>query len=300
MTSREKSTEEGAPGRPPSGRPYLSVLAGRHAGRLYPLEPGRPCLLGRSSECNPRFPSDLRISLIHASVTAEGEHVLIQDMSKNGTNVGGRLISRERAPVHPGEYIVLSSSDATLRLEWLSDEEVQHRIEPFIDALTRCWRPRHLRSRLADLLESPEDIAHPLSTIMVDIDLFGKFNKEHGQNVGNEVLRSVASCLRTTVADVHPAADVARDGGEEFLLLVPRCDDRQGRELAEEARRRIAALALAHAGQILGVTASFGGATRQPTSDMSLDHIRDLADVMMRKAKKCGRNRVLWEGDPSI
>src|SRR2546428_13587318 len=61
-------------------------------------------------------------------------------------------------------------------------------------------------------------LRHHFSVVMADVDLFKKYNDEHGHPAGDEVLKRVAAIMRDASRDVD---FVARYGGEEFLVMLP-------------------------------------------------------------------------------
>lgn len=102
------------------------------------------------------------------------------------------------------------------------------------DALTGLLNRRGLRQeldeRLGDGRSRPADAGHGgettgLLVLYLDLDGFKAVNDRHGHEAGDEVLRAVASRLRTlTPTD----ALVARMGGDEFIVVVPDTTTTQG------------------------------------------------------------------------
>lgn len=64
--------------------------------------------IGRSSKCDIIIP-DNNISRIHAEISRHGNEFIYRDMSKNGTNVGGRMIHNEKVAIAPGSSVLLSN-----------------------------------------------------------------------------------------------------------------------------------------------------------------------------------------------
>lgn len=128
-----------------------------------------------------------------------------------------------------------------------------------------------------------------VSLVMMDIDHFKRVNDTHGHPVGDAVLRMVAKALRQTVrkSDV-----VSRYGGEEFALIAPETNKEEAIRMAERLRQRVAAEAVALAGQSLSVTASFGVAT-YPNDAGDLRGLVAAADKALYAAKERGRNQVV-------
>ncbi|MGB0734344.1 MAG: GGDEF domain-containing protein, partial [Pontibacterium sp.] len=81
----------------------------------------------------------------------------------------------------------------------------------YIDELTEIPGRRALQRKLSL-------IGKRYTLVMVDIDHFKKFNDTYGHDVGDQVLRLVASKL----AKVNGGGSAFRYGGEEFTLLFPR------------------------------------------------------------------------------
>lgn len=135
----------------------------------------------------------------------------------------------------------------------------------------------------------------PVSVLMCDVDRFKTINDTHGHQSGDEILREAARRMKATVR----AYDlVGRYGGEEFLILLPRCDAEGAERQAERLREAFAAEPFSARGVFLPVTCSFGVASReraQPGDDEAL--IRE-ADTALYAAKEKGRNRVeTFRGD---
>ena len=143
--------------------------------------------------------------------------------------------------------------------------------------------------------------------IMADIDHFKQFNDTHGHDVGDDVLRLVASQLDKTTG----GGRAYRYGGEEFTLLFPAMELAEVRPFIEATRERIASYPLvvrnreqrpkdlregkkqrgqAPKKKVLHVTMSFGAARRN--SGEAIGTLMKRADQALYKAKQNGRNRV--------
>ena len=147
---------------------------------------------------------------------------------------------------------------------------------------------------------------------MLDVDYFKKFNDKHGHEVGDQVLKLVASQL----GKVGSGGAAYRYGGEEFCIVFPRRDAEQCSEALERLREDIEAYQLTlrdkqqrpaanragsrKRGQMavrrrpgtVSVTVSLGLAQR--TAECSTpEEVLKAADAMLYKAKKAGRNRLM-------
>jgi diguanylate cyclase (GGDEF)-like protein len=151
----------------------------------------------------------------------------------------------------------------------------------FDEALLRVvasWR----RSQFAE--------RRPVAAIMFDLDHFGEFNKQHGHQVGDQVLRTFAGLLRGRFRD---ADLVARFGGEEFVVVLEGATRDAAVSIAEEILAALADIGITGPdGMRLAVTASAGCAElgdAEPTGEQLLR----TADVALFMAKRAGRNRVV-------
>lgn len=134
----------------------------------------------------------------------------------------------------------------------------------------------------------------PLSLAMIDIDFFKPFNDNYGHAEGDSALKLTAKSIAATIQ--RPTDLAARYGGEEFVLLLPNTPLKGAEIIAQQACTAIETLAIPHAFSTAAnhITISIGGSTMIATEQSSETLIK-AADSFLYKAKKAGRNRVLWE-----
>jgi diguanylate cyclase (GGDEF)-like protein len=161
---------------------------------------------------------------------------------------------------------------------------LQHlKSEAQTDALTGAANRRGLMRHLGEVHTRALQGEHPYVLMMVDIDHFKAINDQHGHAEGDRVLTRVAKALH----DGLRAGDfVARWGGEEFCVLLPRIRLAEARALAERMTVQIAA-----SGQPR-VTISVGVAEAHLPSETP-EAVIQRADAAMYRAKQSGRNRVV-------
>ncbi|MGN6765592.1 MAG: GGDEF domain-containing protein [Rhizobiaceae bacterium] len=155
------------------------------------------------------------------------------------------------------------------------------------DGLTGTQNRRYFDDALREYLDEFRRIGKPVGLMILDLDHFKQVNDNHGHDVGDEVLREVASCLKdmTRYHDV-----VARLGGEEFAVVAPNMNDEQLMKFAERIRKAISNLAVVSGNVRLKVTSSVGVAVW--TGRASAEDFYRRADKMLYEAKRLGRNRV--------
>lgn len=129
-----------------------------------------------------------------------------------------------------------------------------------------------------------------LCLLLCDIDHFKRVNDTWGHQIGDQVIRYVASVLNAQVKGDFLAA---RYGGEEFALIMPRTKLAAAAEIAERIRTTIKAKTLSRksTGEILGrVTISLGIACSSPGDDAAT--LIGRADACLYQSKRTGRDRV--------
>ncbi|MDP8225551.1 MAG: diguanylate cyclase [Candidatus Lernaella stagnicola] len=161
------------------------------------------------------------------------------------------------------------------------------------DGLTGCFNHRYFQEWLDHELHRATRMPIPISLIICDIDHFKKFNDTYGHPIGDQVLRAVASVLRTSVRKNDLAA---RYGGEEFALVLLNSKAADAVKLAERIRKAVAATEVRFAGERLRVTISMGVAT-YPDQSTEKSTLIDLADKALYAAKQGGRDRVMHAAD---
>ena len=154
------------------------------------------------------------------------------------------------------------------------------------DELTGLANRRAMIAQLEALLTDPDTAQ--LSLLIIDIDYFKLINDRHGHHSGDLALRCVAAMLRTATPE---AALVARQGGEEFVVVLPAAALDEARALAEQLRQRIALLDSEQWQGIDGMTASIG-VTVSPAHGELPDDLLRRADNALYAAKHDGRNCV--------
>ena len=131
------------------------------------------------------------------------------------------------------------------------------------------------------------------SVLMIDVDLFKPINDTYGHGVGDDVLRHIASLIKTSL---RTGDFVARFGGEEFMALLPDTDLEGARIVAEKIREAIQDNPQSTVG---AVTISVGVALASG-SDPEMDAAVRRADAALYEAKRSGRNLVVVAPQPDF
>lgn len=152
------------------------------------------------------------------------------------------------------------------------------------DKLTGAWNRRRLEEVVINEMDRLKRYDHPLSLLIIDIDLFKRINDQHGHTVGDQVLARLASVIQSSL---RASDSLTRWGGEEFIVLSPNTTLSTVSMLAERLRERIATTEFQGIGQI---TVSIGAAECINGETWTAWFMR--ADSALYRAKACGRNQV--------
>jgi len=159
------------------------------------------------------------------------------------------------------------------------------------DQLTGLYNRRFLGTQLEPLVQRAQCGGDPVSVMTIDIDHFKRCNDTFGHDVGDAVLREFAARL---ASNTRPSDYACRQGGEEFIVVMPRTTGDIACLAAERLRRAIAASAfiIPGLGQPLDVTISIGVASTEGADDTP-ETLLKRADQALYEAKRGGRNRVI-------
>lgn len=192
---------------------------------------------------------------------------------------GRRFGQQELEPVRLfGNLAAIAISNAR------SYEEMQR--QAISDGLTGLHNYRHFQETLRAEVSRAERYGESFCLLMMDLDRFKAVNDTVGHQMGDEVLKAVASVMRGCSRE---SDYLARYGGEEFVVILPNTDLGEARLLAERIRTQIASIDIGH--PELRVTTSIGVAS-YPTSALDSDGVLAAADAALLRAKARGRDRV--------
>ncbi len=161
------------------------------------------------------------------------------------------------------------------------------------DSLTGLYNRRALTEHLTRSAARARRHGEQLSVLMIDLDRFKQTNDTHGHDAGDQVLCTVADCMR----DALRAEDVyGRWGGDEFLVVLPHTDSSGAKAAAERLRDAARAVELPDVGLPAGISLCVGAATGVHTNPQDL--VRE-ADLALYEAKAEGRARHGAEQPPA-
>jgi diguanylate cyclase (GGDEF)-like protein len=166
----------------------------------------------------------------------------------------------------------------------LEEQIAIQEFEALHDALTGLANRRMFDERLHALLDRAEREHHSLSVFTMDLNGFKPVNDTLGHEAGDLLLQAVAANLAVTA---KPIGLMARQGGDEFSLIVPGTDEQeivQIRRLLMDAVEEPINLGPRYDNQVVKVSASIGIATFPDDADEAGSLMR-IADQRMYQQK---------------
>ncbi|MBN3758235.1 GGDEF domain-containing protein [Paraburkholderia sp. Tr-20389] len=181
----------------------------------------------------------------------------------------------------------LMSLTVTVGLLFVAMDRLRNQLEQqsFMDSLTGLLNRRAFLGVHQQEREKSMRTGGLLTLLLIDLDHFKQVNDTYGHAAGDRVLIDFAK----RVAEMLPApGHVARWGGEEFAVLLPRVRPDEAREHAERIRQRVAQKEDA---TLPAYTCSIG-VSCMAASDATIEHLARDADEALYRAKRSGRNCV--------
>lgn len=208
----------------------------------------------------------------------------------SGEVIGSVLVDHDRPLAGRGERRVYDSvaqaAPVLANLRNLAFAEAS----ALTDALTGLPNRRAIQDTLKRMLAQSARTVSPLAAVLIDLDHFKQINDTFGHEDGDAVLAAVGDVLASSMR----VSDFAgRNGGEEFVALLPDTDAEGALEVAEKLRAAISTIKLPRVER--AITASFGVAIHPDTAGDAETLLR-LADRALYAAKNAGRNRVELAG----
>lgn len=176
----------------------------------------------------------------------------------------------------------------------VTDTRLYEELGKHIDLLTGLYRRDYVYYHGVELFDKGVEI----SMIFIDMDKFGRIDKDYGHMLGDSILKEIGNILKSNMpSDLY----MCRFGGDEFIVLTPykleKC-----KILAENLIKAISSHGFSNG---ITITASMGIAggrrndARMTNSRQMISDIINLASLASTKAKKCIDKLAIDEGDYS-
>lgn len=155
------------------------------------------------------------------------------------------------------------------------------------DQLTGLYNRRKFLDAFENEIGRLKRYKHPFTLIMFDIDHFKSVNDNYGHDVGDFVLKKLASVVG---GRLRKSDTFSRWGGEEFMILAHEMDIDKAKVLAEGIRSIIESTDFS---PVPRLTCSFGVVTCNDAAKCEMENLTRQVDKVLYKAKNTGRNKVV-------
>jgi diguanylate cyclase len=154
-----------------------------------------------------------------------------------------------------------------------------------IDPLTKVGNRNGFMDDLESIIEAGQSKKISMVLMMIDVDNFKYINEEHGHLAGDKILYFIAQTIK---AMIRTSDKIYRYGGEEFAVVMSRCDEMQAYTMADNIRSKIEQSNLVYLGKSVYVTISVGVTVHQKGD--TFDSIVGRVDKALFCAKKSNKN----------
>lgn len=183
----------------------------------------------------------------------------------------------------------LAIEHATLRKR-AEDSEARYKALATQDQLTGIANRSSIMDDLDLATRTRGQDRRLMALAFLDLDGFKPINDLHSHAAGDHVLQTVAARL---LSRLREGDQVARWGGDEFLVLLRNLDSERDAVHVVERLSATVAEPITYAGHQLQVTASVGVALLNPDQEPDLADLVRRADAAMYQVKRAGRNAIV-------
>jgi diguanylate cyclase (GGDEF)-like protein len=157
------------------------------------------------------------------------------------------------------------------------------------DPLTKLYNRKHLEDQIPKITEQANRAELSFGVLMIDIDHFKMVNDTYGHDVGDKAIKIVANTLKenTRTTDI-----IVRFGGEEFIVLLYNCNQKNLFDISEKIRTAFSKQEIPAENEIIKKTVSIGAAMF-PQDNKDLHSCIKYADLSLYEAKNTGRNKTV-------
>jgi diguanylate cyclase len=160
-------------------------------------------------------------------------------------------------------------------------------LEVSTDPLTHLLNHRKYMEDFTNILTNGKDHALPLLSLMINGDDFKRINESFGHVAGDKVLYFLAQTIKGMV---RGGDTVYRYSGDQFAIIVNRCDKEQAMGVAEKILHKVEHSHLIYGGKTIELTISIGATMHLLNDD--IDSIIKRTQEALMKSKKDGKNKI--------
>lgn len=197
-------------------------------------------------------------------------------------------VSKEIFDDYQSRVLAMISTSLSLAIR---NAEAHHEVQELAskDELTSLLNRRAFLNVVQREFKRAARYETSLALILIDIDHFKKINDGYGHLVGDQVIREIAQTIQQSVRDVDT---VARYGGDELVVVLPKTNLQEALIAAQRIRKKIRTSLIKYGDRAIQITISMGIAQCPASLIKTPDDLFRLADQALYAAKRKGRNRI--------
>lgn len=161
--------------------------------------------------------------------------------------------------------------------------------QAYHDPLTDAWNRAAAVTICSNELARAKRDGSSVGIMLADLDHFKRINDDYGHKTGDDVL---CEAVRRLQHALRVYDSVCRYGGEEFLIVLPGCDESEAMEAAKRINQTFSTAPFETTSGSIAVTASIGLVVSSDGSNCNRDDLIHIADQALYQAKSDGRNCV--------
>ncbi|MBF8278511.1 MAG: hypothetical protein HW390_3584 [Candidatus Brocadiaceae bacterium] len=227
---------------------------------------------------------------------------VFKNKKKNGQSYWGNgLISPIKDENGKVTHFLAIQEDITAKMQ--SEERLKYLAA--YDELTGVFNRTHFVKQLNEWISYAETNKRTGILLLINLDKFKLINDTYGHSVGDNLLRNIAGTLKEAITEIHSVHKdkaveesifIGRMGGDEFAILLPSRDEKEGTSVAEYIREKIETFRFA---EITGSLTASIGIVSYPRQGITAKDLFINADAAIYLAKELGYNRIQLyrEGD---
>jgi diguanylate cyclase (GGDEF)-like protein len=173
----------------------------------------------------------------------------------------------------------------------VENDILMHRVEKLEikDALTGLYNEAFIRERLQEEIKRAITCQRPCAFILFDVDNFKTFHQNFGSLHSESTLKKIASLIKDSVSGIDR---VGRTADDEFAIVVPEKNKRQGQQIAEDIRKKIEFIFSEEQDSNKKITVS-GGVSENPLDGIDARELMAVARELVDRAKRQGKNCIV-------
>lgn len=224
-------------------------------------------------------------------LSPDGPKLALVDWLMPGIDGAQLCRNMRRHKPEPYTYIILltgrrSQSDVIAGLEAGADDYIRKPFDP-AELKVRLRTGKRILYLQERLISAREEAS--LGLVMADLDCFKHVNDTYGHPTGDEVLRATGRAMRNALRRYDA---IGRYGGDEFLIVLPGCDESNSVSHAERLRAAVSRIVVETPSGSIQVKISLGVVISDRHSSLDVGELIQAADAALYRAKHEGRDRV--------